>query len=259
MAVRQVLLCLLVLSVFTDATRTKIYKDTKNKNSLYDKSTFGFNLYADPLRKVNNNINFRNYINSRQQCVGDLCIEGSYKCSNVGSKKCYHVEHIIDINGKEFQNCPACKNIAANRVMANGQWNSALGSLAKNSYESSISEKILVYGKDNVDMARYYINKCCYGTTGLHETLFILTDNITDVTYNDLCDMDADCSCDEDSLDADCGCDCNSYIDNQYKQDNTNLYIISSILSVTIMASIAINAVLYIRYKKNRYISSIAL
>jgi len=91
-------------------------------------------------------------------CKGAWCHNEKYwKCQEeLGENDCYHVEHIIDKRSPEFE-CDQCEDIAANLVMSYGQWDNELG---RKPYDVSTREKEIVYGKDKMDIARYYINYC---------------------------------------------------------------------------------------------------
>lgn len=151
---------------------SKYYIENYNKNhntnyEFYDNRTFGLDLYKDPCIKITDNRKFKNYINKLLPCIGKWCIDKTFNC--IGSKNCYHVEHIIDVNGKEFSN-PNCKQIAGNLVMSYGKWNSQLGSRSRVNYYDSMREKEIIYGIDKVESVRSIINKCnpeCDILTGL--------------------------------------------------------------------------------------------
>jgi hypothetical protein len=185
---------------------TNVYANNWDSNKNYyffDPNTFGINVYDDPCTPININQDFRAYVNKNVKCDGMWCIDSTFKCGRNGNTHCYHVEHIIDINGPEF-GCDTCKNIAANLVMAWGRWNMALGGMAKYDYNSSSHEKSLVYGEGVMSQVRLEIERCQQLSKRRSEAQ-------RTVTVDPYCETDADCSCDSD---ADCGCDCSDTITN---------------------------------------------
>jgi hypothetical protein len=175
---------------------TKFYEANKNKNRkiFFDDRTFGIDIYPNPCEKITYNSKFRKFINENIKCQGELCINGKFACSKDKSRKCYHVEHIIDIKGPEYGRSNKNKNIAANFVMSDSSWNSGLGGLASNWYGNSANEKLVVYGQEIMQRVRNKIKEC-QGKKGKRDD------------YNDTDTCEQDCICDYDA-DSDCGCDC---------------------------------------------------
>lgn len=174
-------------------------------NDFFDGRTFGIDLRGqDPCQRVSNE-GYRKIIKNTFQCYGDLCHpSGVFGCPKKGSTDCYHVEHIIDENGPEFNECKGCKNIVANYVMANGRWNKGLGGLAGHNYGNSLNEKKLIYGTDIINRIRAKIQEC-------------MNRNKRDTSDdNDDCDKDGDCECDSDY---ECGCDCSGDEEDEIKKD----------------------------------------
>lgn len=136
------------------------YWDDNTNFSFFDNRTFGYMIYYDPCEnydsaKLRNK--FRNYINKNMKCIGKRCEKTGFTCLD-SKVNCYHVEHIIDENGPEYENKD--KNIMANLVMSWGTWNVALGGLARNDYNSSIHEKKIVYGEHVINKVRSIIEQC---------------------------------------------------------------------------------------------------
>src|ERR1700753_2039308 len=101
---------------------TNVYNSEWNNNknyNFYDPNTFGINIYSDPCTKINTNQDFRKYVDANIKCIGFWCVNNKFICGRNGNTHCYHVEHIIDINGPEFD--ADSKNIAGNMVMAYGR------------------------------------------------------------------------------------------------------------------------------------------
>ncbi len=127
----------------------------------YDNRTFGMDR-ENPCEVINDNPKYRKLMNKEFNCTGQWCINNTFNCIRGDNRNCYNVEHIIDLNGREFKNA-SCKAIAANLVMSCGIWNQQLGSLSISligGYEANINEKILVYSNNRVEMARNAIIKC---------------------------------------------------------------------------------------------------
>ena len=145
---------------------TQFYNDfwanINNYNfQFYDNRTFGMDR-ENPCDVINDNLKYRKLMNKEFNCTGPWCINNTFNCNSGDSRKCYNVEHIIDLNGGEFKNA-SCKAIAANLVMSSGIWNQQLGSLSISligGYEANINEKKIVYSNNRVEMARNAIIKC---------------------------------------------------------------------------------------------------
>lgn len=178
---------------------TNFYKNNQYgaKSIFYDHRTMGIDIFPNPCDSVSSK-QFRQYVNSKIKCEGPLCKNSEYKCGHLGDKNCYHVVHIISKNGPEFPCDTDCKNIVANMVMINGNWNSGLGGLSNHYYQSVMKEKELVFGKDVVDRIRKQITEC-------DNVALTIQDDDDSESYVDICDTNADCECDTDEI---CGCDC---------------------------------------------------
>jgi hypothetical protein len=200
-------------NICVNARNTKVYQDYWHKigNSNYiffDSNTLGYQVFSDPCQIIEENSEFRAFINLNRECHGQWCNNDKFICGRShGQTDCYHVEHIIDRNGPEFTNCGNCKSIAGNMIMAWGRWNKALGGVAKNYYNDSQSEKIEVYGQNIIDNAKYWISYC---------TNKVQHDSNDEILA--LCNEDTECNCEVDSY---CGCDCDfeleqSILDSKY-------------------------------------------
>ena len=226
---------LLVLSLlaYTVLSGTNYYKNRGNNNKnnqYYVAKTMG-----SGSNRVSNSV-FRNNINKHLKCEGEYCVNNKYSCKKPGDTNCYHVEHIIDINGPEYRNHPECKDISGNKIMAAGKWNTGLGGYANVDYYLAQREKELIYGSDIINTAHTNIRKCI--STKLSS--LITTPNST---YIDKCLGDT-CSCDSDDI---CGCEC----DFEYEEFNYGyLYAILTLVGV----SCIINTIGCICYIKNRRI-----
>ena len=162
------------------------------------------------------------------------------------SYDCFHVEHIIDINGPEFPCDNDCKQIAGNMVMTNGRFNKGLGGLSSKYYDDSMKEKTLIYGQNIMDKVRDTIRRCNLGK------------NIVSDDYDRTCDNEGDCDCDSDSK---CGCDCSDFDEeikackdkiSDYISYNALLYItVGSIGFIIIMMVVLITVNIYV-YRQNR-------
>jgi hypothetical protein len=105
---------------------------------------------------------FRTNINNPKhpsyvKCNSNICKDDEF----IGSSTtiAYDVEHIIDKNGPEYNDCD--KDIVGNYVMANNEWNQILGIVAKFDYDKSTKEKTKVYGNHMMNRVRLNIEKCC--------------------------------------------------------------------------------------------------
>jgi hypothetical protein len=126
------------------AQHTKVFNSwntqQNNNNSFFDTLTFGIEVFHDPCTPIPTNKKFKDFVNSNIRCTGDRCIKGKFNCIKGNNVDCYNVEHIFDKrNGSLYKN----KNIAANMVMAWGEWNQQLGRI---SYTESMTEKMIIYG-----------------------------------------------------------------------------------------------------------------
>jgi hypothetical protein len=223
----------IILVDAVEKRHTKVYNDYwadsgNNDRNFFDERTFGVNLKnkIHPCKVVKNG-EFRQIINSNIACKGNHCVNDVFKCNKDSNVDCYHVEHIIDINGREFPTCTDCKDIFANKVMAWGRWNSALGGLAHRYYNDSISEKEEVYGIDMVARVRRQIEIC--------KAAFPDNNN----PYDPNCDTESVCMCDSDS---DCGCDC-EYDDKLVPNINNDdvlmlLYIVIGLMTILIILGV---------------------
>ena len=201
-------------------SNTQFYKVTGENNDnrqYFDPSTFGMDIYSDPLKLMRSNNEFRKYVNYNVKCTGKWCkstVLGKKFLCDKYKTDCYHVEHIIDIKGSEFASCSECKNIVGNMVMSYGKWNSALGGLARYHYEDAQYEKSLIYGNNRINKAKQLIEQCC------------LRSQRAEILYDKFCDGDI-CDCDGDS---ECGCDCST--------DNVTTAFINVTLTIIIFACI---------------------
>ena len=243
---RLIILILSLSFTFADLNHckrhTNIFKDNwpKEGNSQYaffDETTFGIDLHTDPCKPITRTTEFRNYVNQHIHCTGKHCVNGLFKCRHAGDKNCYHVEHIIDLNGPELCH-NGCKNIMANLVMTWGRWNSALGGLARYYYNESMCEKEFVYGKEIVARVREMIGKC-------------MKNEIVD--YDKECDRDGDCDC---TADNDCGCDCDLE-GGEGERENLDeiklLYLIVIVLSCALMFGLCCCVVRECKKKKQEW------
>jgi hypothetical protein len=145
---------------------TQFYNDfwaSKNNYNFqfYDNRTFGMDR-ENPCEVINDNSKYRKLMNKEFNCTGKWCINNTFNCIRGDSRNCYNIEHIIDLNGREFKNA-SCKSIAANLVMSCGTWNQQLGSLSISTiggYDANINEKNIVYSNNRLEMARNAIIKC---------------------------------------------------------------------------------------------------
>lgn len=170
-----------------------------NSNSqFYHPQTYGGDIHPNPLQ-FSTNQQFRVIVKRNVgYCYGKYCMNKQFGCQSNGNTNCYHVEHIIDENGPEFSNCLRCKDIPGNMIMVSGDWNMALGGLARKSYTQSQTEKSMIYGTDIMQRARNYIQQCCNNLIASNESTDIDCEN-----------NEEDCNCDSGS---NCGCDCSSDI-----------------------------------------------
>lgn len=224
----------IILVDAVEKRHTKVYNeywlnDGNSNRNFFDERTFGVNLKnkIHPC-KVIKNVEFRQIINSNFPCSGNHCVDDVFKCNKNANIDCYHVEHIIDINGPEYKSCNDCKDIFANKVMAWGRWNSALGGLANRYYNDSMSEKEEIYGTDMVARVRRQIEIC--------KAAFPDNNN----PYDPNCDTDNVCTC---STDSDCGCDCDYDDDRKIPDYNSDdirmmLYILNGLIMVLIVFAI---------------------
>jgi len=238
---------------------TNIYGNCYNGNignKFYIQGTFGGDIYSDPCKIVTNS-QFRNYVSQKIDCSGAWCYGSTYKCTDRGNVDCYHVEHIIDYNGPEFESTiyKKYKNIAGNRIMIWGRWNKALGGLSRNNYYNSKREKINVYGNNIVNdayinilncIANDYPNSSLLVQNDLHN--FTMNTNINDnnnSTYDEECDESYNCSCDSDY---ECGCDYNLDLNS----DNYLFYTIINIIITSFSVLLIIICGICIFCGKNR-------
>lgn len=134
------------------------YKEDNSLNMFFDEHTFGMNVYDNPCEEIKYSSKFRKAVNNKFDCDGIWCINNTFACDK--NRDCYHVEHIIDKNGPEFNDACYNKNIAGNLIMAWSRWNSELGTLAQHNYNYSHDEKIQIYGANIVYNAKNNIIKC---------------------------------------------------------------------------------------------------
>jgi hypothetical protein len=218
---------LLLICACQAYSHTTFYLKTGENNEHYQyfhPATFGMDIYSDPLRQITSNGKFREYVNINIPCTGKWCMNhtilgSKFMCPKYGTD-CLHVEHIIDLGGPEFEECPKCKNIVGNMVMAYGRWNSALGGLARSKYYDAQYEKSLIYGPNRINRAKQLIEQCC--TRGQRRE--------TAPVYDEFCDGDT-CDCDGDSV---CGCDCAT--------DTHTVELINIVTTITIISCVTFTA-----------------
>ena len=195
-----------------------------NANNLfYYKGSYGGDIHPNPLQ-YSTNQQFRVIVQRNVgTCNGQYCENNQFKCQSNGNTNCYHVEHIIDENGPEFTNCQRCKDIPGNMIMAAGDWNKALGGLARRAYIQAQNEKYMIYGSAVMQRARNYIQACC----------------------NDLSTSEVDCETDDGNCDCSnvmCGCDCSSDIIENGPVTNIStpsiVGVVVTILTIMILAGL---------------------
>lgn len=123
-------------------------------------------------------------------------------------------------------------------VMAAGDWNSALGGLARTNYLASRAEKELIYGYNAMNKAYSKIMTCCqfmYPNIIIPPVIPPIVNN-NDTTYDVICDSNSVCNCDSDS---DCGCDCD-YDDANIIVGGLVLTTIISVVSVAFLIGMSI-------------------
>lgn len=236
-------LLILSLVIFSALAGTNYYKNrgSKNTNNQYfDARTLGSGSH-----RIDNK-SFRKQINKQFECEGEYCNSGKYKCKGPGDTGCYHVEHIVDINGPEYKDHPECKDIAGNKIMASGKWNTGLGGYANKDYLGAQGEKQKIYGSDIITSAHNSIRQCIGMKTLSNDDIEYIFDNNS--TYIDKCLGDT-CSCDSDDI---CGCECDF---EQESVDYTYFYAILSIVVVSCVINIVgCSIYIYGRCKNNNYI-----
>lgn len=208
-------------------------------NQFYYRGSYGGDIHPNPLQ-YSTNRQFRTIIqNNIKYCSGKYCVNGQFSCQSNGNTNCYHVEHIIDENGPEYTNCPRCKDIPGNMIMAAGDWNMALGGLARTRYSQMQTEKSMIYGSSVMQRARAYIQTCCSQLTSSNSSVEIDCEN-----------NDGECNCDSGAY---CGCDCSAdIILNGPINDINNaatLDVVTTILVVIIAFGVLILCC-YIRHKR---------
>jgi hypothetical protein len=231
--------------------------DGNKNNNFFAPNTHGNLIYSNPLEIVTNK-QFRNKVNNAITCVGEWCEGKKYTCNSHGNKKCYHVEHIIDMNGPEYENIKECKNVAGNKIMASGEWNQALGGLARSDYLASKAEKISVYGIDRVNIAIESIRRCANNKGYIITSKDILdipyhlyaieNSTMSNATYSEMCDTSEECTCDSDYV---CGCDCDFELETEYSWDFVIGIVVLTICSVSILSNILMLAKYFCCNKKN--------
>jgi hypothetical protein len=156
-------LCVSILFIYY---YTKFYYNYFfNYNNEFHVNTFGIDLYDNPCEMMDTK-RFRININdpdhpSYTKCISNMCTNGQFIGAQIRmpTKLAYDVEHIIDNNGPEYENCN--KNIVANYVMAKNEWNQMLGIIARFDYTKATNIKSQVYGKKMMKRVRLAIEKCC--------------------------------------------------------------------------------------------------
>ncbi len=235
----RVLFILLAVLATADAERYTKYAlrhATNDGNMFFDAATYGGDVHPEPGVPLTRNRDFRAVVNARLPCDGAYCVGGAFACAATGSTMCYHVEHIIDVNGADPRfppQCKRCKLVPGNMIMAAGPWNTAVGGLAGSNYAAAQSEKTSVYGEAIMSRAAAYVAACCaelhvlldapdnwappepmlhrvmasgWNPVGNMPLTLIFVGDISNYTeYDAACDDADECNCDSDS---DCGCDC---------------------------------------------------
>jgi hypothetical protein len=159
MSARIIFVLLIIAVVGAECAKTRTRRVTNGNSKSYDKHTRGTSLGYRPDQIVSTDA-YRAKVRRDVKCTGPYCVDGKWACRRDAWGKCYNVEHIIDMNGKELRAYPACKNVAANLVMAHSKWNQQLGAIARTNYELSSSEKEAVYGAEMMNAARAAIRAC---------------------------------------------------------------------------------------------------
>ena len=149
MTTTRYFIVLLIVEILHARKHTIYYQRFFNRsplNRFFNNETFGLRLFGDDPCRIVTNQKFREMINDYfDGCTAEYwCVNGRYSCPRYTKRNCWEVEHIYDVNRPEFDNI---KNIIANRVMAWGKWNGALGKL---SYEWSLREKRDIYGNETM-------------------------------------------------------------------------------------------------------------
>lgn len=154
-------MCVFLHLVSTWACHTSlcvtIWRGTSTESLFYDVRTFGSELAADPCKKMSTSM-YRAFVNKRISCQSKYCVDGRFACVKSDQTSCFHVEHLIDKNGPEFHGMN--KDIAANYVMSWGAWNMAMGTMTRLKYHQMMLEKELIYGRNRLQTAREWIQKC---------------------------------------------------------------------------------------------------
>lgn len=232
-------------------------KDRSNRGLFFDDRTYGYKTRF-ALTIVKTRATFLQKI--AVKCTGRYCTNGEFSCKN--NPDCYHVEHIIDMNGPEFGRGNACKDIVANKVMAYSRWNQALGGKTKgglNGYATVAIEKEEVYGKDVMRIVRSKIRECIENTITVASPVILtpptIFHNKRDYIQDDYCEVDEDCGCDPDST---CDCECpEDYVDEvseilvltELKDYYKNVVIFLSIFSVIVLILFVVGVVVVFREK----------
>jgi hypothetical protein len=223
---------------YTKKCKTYWNSQGNSNNLFYYKGSYGGDIHPNPLQ-YSTNQQFRVIVQRNiGTCNGQYCERSQFVCQSNGNTNCYHVEHIIDENGPEFANCQRCKDISGNMIMAAGDWNKALGGLARSSYNQAQSEKILIYGSNIVQRAKNYITNCCRDLS--------VTGQISEID----CEInDGECDCSN----VFCGCDCSSDIVNNGPVTNISTPSIVGI-SITILVIIILTGLIvgYLYYRNNK-------
>lgn len=178
------LICVMLLLAFP-ACDGADRRYTHGSKKSFVRATFGG--YDLPRDKITTTAAFKRHVVSHARCTGSYCdSNGGWSCpKGKYSGNCYNVEHIIDRHGSELNSHPECKDIPGNMIMAHGQWNQELGTLAQKYYPASTQEKTRVYGEDIMASARNSIRSCIskrYGRRAVEEDIYI---NITDYMFED--------------------------------------------------------------------------
>lgn len=208
-------------------------------NQFFYPQTYGGDIHPNPLQ-FSTNRQFRVIVQKNVgYCSGKYCVNGQFTCQSNGNTNCYHVEHIVDENGPDFGSCSRCKDIPGNMIMAAGDWNMALGGLARKSYSQSQAEKTMIYGANVMQRAKYYIQQCCDNLIANGQSTNIDCEN-----------NEEDCNCDANSI---CGCDCSSdIIENGPVIDTSTQSTVGLTATILVIIILIGIAVIYYFYRNKK-------
>lgn len=110
---------------------------------------------------------YRSCVKKQCKCIGKYCNGSEWDCYD-HTYGCYHAMHLIHEMGPEFEDCPKCKNIGSNYVMAYGKWNAAMKNKVGQRYDVALDERIRVFEIALIERARTAIQACCGGDPATH-------------------------------------------------------------------------------------------